>query len=166
MVTILAFSTGCLDRYRPHPSDKELLDNFAIHEQEFTQLAEMCKEDSGMVRIAPSFLWSSHRMAWPRPESEWGITHERWDDYRELFTKLNIKLGVYNYQPDLILMIANGRGIVTSGSSKGYAYAVESPRPVQIQESLDDFVFRGPTVTEHIYYRLIKDNWYIYLDAS
>src|SRR3954471_14817786 len=111
---LLLFYTACPQITDHDPSDAELLRNFAVNRETLDSLVTMCQEDPQMIRIAPEFTWKKDNVAWPRPDSELGITKERWDFYRELFTKAKIKGGLLNYQPDSIMMVVSTRGAANS----------------------------------------------------
>ncbi len=149
---------------RPHPTDSSLIANFEANEADFNRLVQMCEEDANMVRIAPEFLWRTDHAGWPRPESEWGITRERWDEYRKLFKKVDLDNGLVNYQPDLIHMFASNKGLLTGGSSKGYAYSIKTP--ALIADVLDNYEFQPPHKDIEVVYRRIKGNWYLYFEVS
>lgn len=149
---------GCLLGDRPHPSDDKLVANFEANEAEFNRLIEMCKEDSNMTRIADDFLWRVDHAGWPRAESDWGITRERWNEYKKLFKKVGLDNGLVN-QGKIILLFANNRGLLTGGSSKGYAYLSEPPR--RTFDSLDH-----SDDHEGIDFRPLKGNWYLYFERN
>jgi hypothetical protein len=162
---LLVLVIGCgLDFDSPHPSDDSLIKNFKTHEADFDMLARMCQEDSNLIRIAPDFTWTDKSVAWPRPESELGFSRQRWDEYRSLFRKLELKSGILNYQPDLVLFLASTKGLVTGGSMKGYAYSVKAP--LLITESLDDYRFKAPIKDINIAYRKLKGNWYLFYETD
>ena len=148
----------------PHPSDDSLIKNFQRHEADFDLLARMSREDSDLIRIAPDFTWTQKSAAWPRPESELGFSRQRWDEYRSLFRKLDLESGNLNYQPDLVLFLASTKGLVTGGSSKGYAYSVKEP-PLMGQ-NLDNYSFKDSKKDMNIGYRKLKGNWYLYYEVS
>jgi hypothetical protein len=160
IVSLQLLTVSCLFGDRPHPTDASLIENFEKNRDDLERLAAMCREDANMVRIAPSFLWRVDHAGWPRPESEWGITKERWDQYRELFGKLGLTMGINNYQPESIYFLSSTRGLVTGGSSKGYAYLSEPPE--RTEESLDDFKFEK----EGAVYRHLTGDWYLFYEAS
>jgi hypothetical protein len=159
-VPTLIFGLIYLDESAPHPSDKYLKKMFVSHEADFNKLVEMSNADLHVVRIAPDFTWLDNNAGWPRPESELGFSRQRWDEYRSLFSKLGLKSGILNYQPDLILFLASTKGLVTGGSSKGYAYC--SKEPEVIFESLDNPSFSK----SRIVYRRLKGNWYLFYEIS
>ena len=53
----------------------------------------MLADDSRMTRITPDFLWTEGSVAWPRPESQWGISRVRWDEYKSLFRRAGLDEG-------------------------------------------------------------------------
>ena len=159
-VPSLIFGLIYLDESSPHPSDQYLEKTFVSHEVDFNKLVEMSNVDSHVVRIAPDFTWLDNNAGWPRPESELGFSKQRWDEYRSLFSKLGLKSGILNYQPDLILFLASTKGLVTGGSSKGYAYSLKQPEVVV--ESLDHADFSK----SRIVYKHLKGNWYLFYEVS
>jgi type II secretory pathway component PulM len=65
----------------PHPpADKQLEAHFVNQRVDFDRLKEVAEEDRHMARIAQDFTWRQATFAWPRPEADWGITKERWDN--------------------------------------------------------------------------------------
>jgi hypothetical protein len=108
----------------PHqPSDAELVRQFKMHRTDLDHLVEMMNEDWQMSRIAPDFTWRQDNLAWPRPESEWGITKDRWDDCRSMFRKVGAKGGTTRRQKssDIIIDIWSW-GIVPAGIGVAYLH--------------------------------------------
>src|SRR6266446_2633760 len=155
-VPALILGLMSLDESRPDPSDQYLENMFRSHEADFNKLVEMSNADSHVVRIAPDFTWLDNNAGWPRPESELGFSKQRWDEYRSLFSKLGLNSGILNYQPDLILFLASTKGLVTGGSSKGYAYSLKEPEV--IVEALDNASFSKSGIV----YKRLKGNWYLF----
>ncbi len=160
LVPAALFSIMELGPDSPHPSDQSLEKLFAANEADFEKLVRMSNEDSHVVRIASDFTWLDNNAGWPRPESELGFSNQRWNEYRSFFSKLGLKSGILNYQPDLILFLASSKGLVTGGSSKGYAYSLK--RPEVIIESLDKPDFSK----SRIVYKRLKGNWYLFYEIS
>ena len=159
-VPTLIFALMSFGESAPHPSDKALGETFFAHEADFNKLVEMCNVDSHVLRIAPDFTWLDNNAAWPRPESELGFSRQRWDEYRSLFLKLGLTAGVLNYQPDSVMFLASTRGLVTGGSSKGYAYSLKEPEV--IVDSLDNATFSKSRIA----YKRLKGNWYLFYMIS
>ena len=159
-VPTLIFALMSFGESAPHPSDKSLGQTFFAHESDFNKLVEMCNADSHVVRIASDFTWLDHNAAWPRPESELGFSRQRSDEYRSLFSKLGLTAGVLNYQPDSVMFLASTLGLVTGGSSKGYAYSLKEPEV--IVDSLDNASFSKSRIA----YKRLKGNWYLFYMIS
>ena len=111
-----------LGRVSSAPSDAALTQQFNRHRNELETLATMANEDSGMSRIARDFTWRRDSVAWPRPESEWGITEARWDQYRRLFRKVGATAGLIQDQQGNIYFLLHTEGSVVYGASKGFVY--------------------------------------------
>jgi hypothetical protein len=107
--------------------------------------------------------------AWPRPPATLGFSTSRWDEYRELFSRLDLPVGleraepqdgIYVYFPVSTKGLGNGHG-----SEKGYAYLEKEVQP--LLDSLDDesvAAFYARKKPEHrvTLYRRLKGNWYLY----
>jgi hypothetical protein len=57
-------------------------------------LVRMSNEDADMIRIADDFTRTKSNWGWPRPEPTWGITPQRWDEYRRLFRQVGLSAGL------------------------------------------------------------------------
>jgi len=150
------------DVRRPFPTDSELGARWQQHQTLFNRLIVMARVDSELVRIAPDFTWTRKSVAWPRAASELGFSLDRWDQYRGLFKNLGLEAGLLQRpqdQPRIIYLMAQTKGLVTSGSVKGYAYSDAQLEP-QCQ-SLDQS--RGDNRSGTCYKRL-GGNWYLYLE--
>jgi hypothetical protein len=138
--------------------DEELEVRFEEYEEDFGRLLAMSDEDSHVIRIAPDFTWLDTSAAWPRPESELGISLKRWDEYRNLFEKLGVKEGILR-SDELVLLIVSARGLCVAGETKGYVFSEEEP--AGLEESLDD-----PTelnIQPHAYaFKKLKGNRYLF----
>jgi hypothetical protein len=142
-----------------HPSDSELESNFRQHEKDFQRLVAMSNGNPDVVRISFDFTWLKNNVNWPRPESEWGLSKERWDSYRQLFKELGLNCGLSRRNgTNVIELCASATGTVTSGTDKGYAYSETELAPTV--PSLDNV----PTNlrNERIVYKKLETHWYLY----
>ena len=167
---LLAALAGCdLIFDIPHPTDAALIEDFQSKEADLNKLLRMSNEDAKVIRIARDFTRLENNWGWPRPEPELGFSRQRWDEYRALFHKLDLpvgieradqKEGVFVYFPVSTRGLGNG-----NGSGKGYAYLERELSP--LLDSLDDESVRQfyererPKDTVTLYKRL-KGNWYLY----
>ena len=150
------------DVRRPFPTDSELGARWKQHQSPFDQLILMARVDSELVRIAPDFTWTRKSVAWPRAASDLGFSRDRWDQYRGLFKSLGLEAGLLQRpqdEPRVIYLMAQTKGLVTSGSVKGYAYSDAHLEP-QCQ-SLDQS--RGVS-RSGICYKPLGGDWYLYLE--
>jgi len=154
------------DMRRPFPTDAELSQRFTEHGREFEQLVAMAKADREVIRIAPDFTWTTNNLAWPRPESELGFSVERWNEYRHLFQTLGLEGGVLRPwdHRDAIYLIVQGKGLVTGGSAKGYAY---SDTALEARcDSLDNLELRKARDEAEICFKSLGGKWYLYLEQD
>jgi len=113
----------------PHqPSDASLERQFNKHRPNLDRIVAMMDEDWQMSRIAPDFTWKQNNLGWPRPESEWGISKARWDDYRKIFIQAGCERGTTRREKssDVILNVWSW-GIVPAGVGVSYLHC-GSPR--------------------------------------
>lgn len=167
IIVIGIITKSLYDFDSPHPSDNELIQNFQNNEADFEKLNQMAKEDSDFVRIAHHFNWTKESADYPPSKLKKVLPEERWNEYRNLFDKLNLTAGICNYQPKEVWFLASGKGMVTGGSTKGYMYLAEEPSP--IIESLDKPNFNRPEFegkSSAILYRKLKGNWYLYYEID
>lgn len=142
-----------------HPSDAVLETNFWKHEADFKLLVDMAQADQKVIRIANDFTWLDTNAAWPRPESEWGISNERWDQYRALFKKLGLSGGILKEERgEVTYLISSTKGLITNGTSKGYAYSKNESLP--IVESLDNA--NSWPKGKRVIFKKLKEHWYLF----
>ena len=168
LLVLLAFLGSCSAVFDDsHSSDAALIRNFELNEQDFDKLIEMARVDSHVVRIAYDFTWLDNNYHWPRPDSEIGLTKERWDNYKRIFSKLGLKEGLSWSSDGSIVLIASTRGMSTDGSAKGYAFSTKPLVPTL--DSLDNVgseIRNGRLKPGVPVYRKIKENWYVYYEGD
>ena len=137
-----------------HPKDDALISNFKRNELDFDRMVTMLREDKELERVDDT---------WTKPDdpASIGVTKERIDSYRALFSKLGIPRGFYAFHdPERFTLLASVHGLSISGSAKGYAYLVQ--KPDLVVGSLDEYW--SPDGKSFTAYRHIKGNWYLYFD--
>lgn len=154
----------CLVACDVRVTDKQLIDKFNVKRTDFEMLVEMANQDRRVVRIASDFIWLDDNLNWPRPESDLGMSKERWDQYRSLFVKLGLRGGISRRTdlPKAIFLIAATEGISLGGSAKGYVFSSEPLSP--LVDSLDDV--SAPMKDRVPIYRKVADNWYLYYEVG
>jgi hypothetical protein len=168
LIVVLLWSSG-----PNQPSDAELEKQFKTHRHELDRLVQMMNEDWQMCRIAPDFTWRQDNIAWPRPESEWGISKQRWDEYRNIFIQAGFKGGLTRREKssDIIVDVWSW-GIVPSGVGVGYLHCGEPQRGyvhteepcMQNRESGSGM--HGQSTSYGYRYRQIAQGWYIYEESN
>jgi hypothetical protein len=144
-----------------HPSDGALIEAFRVHRQEFERLREMFSFDPQLGRVAPTFTRSaSFYSGAPTPAGP-PVSADRLREYRSLFKALGLDAGIEGYDDkQTIFFHASSLGLAVSGSGKGYVYTTRPPQP--LVPTLEKSFFPG----EHIMYRHLEGNWYLYLSAD
>jgi hypothetical protein len=152
LLTAVSF-IGCAAK---HPSDQVLLSDFQNHKTEFNHLLEMFLADKQMSRV-------SYRFTRPENPSEVGVSEQRLQEYRDLFSKLDLSDGMEgNKNKDMVWFYASMFGVSVASSSKGFAYV--SKPPESVVDSLDGY--RSPNGQACTVFRHIEGNWYLYLDVE
>jgi|SRR5579862_9826471 len=106
------------------PSDESLRERFQSHRSELETLARMSQEDADVIRVTDNFTRLKNDWSWPRPESKWGITRERWDEYQRLFRKIGLSAGLEKDKLGNVFFIAHTEGFASHGASKGLVQCV------------------------------------------
>jgi hypothetical protein len=123
LVTLSLLWWGC----GPHePSDAALELRFQEQRPELERLVDMSDEDPEMTRIADTFLWKRDNVGWPRPQSEWGISKERWAEYKRIFKRSDVDGGISRWGEDVRIMVWRW-GIVPSGITVSYLHCGSLP---------------------------------------
>jgi len=166
LILIMVLWVACTPR---QPTDASLLRQFNQHQSDLERIAAMMDEDWGMSRIAPDFTWRQDTVAWPRPESEWGISKSRWDEYRELFRKAGIESGTTRREKssDIIFYVWTW-GIVPAGINVGYLHCgqprngyAHTEEPC-IGRQVSGKGMHGQSRSYGYRYTKIDPDWYIY----
>jgi hypothetical protein len=161
---------GC----EPHqPSDQTLERRFYKQQPDLEHLVEMMDEDWLMAHVAPGFTYKQDNYAWPRPESDWGISTKRWNDYREIFSHTGFKSGMTRPEKssDIFILVWTW-GIVPAGISVRYlhcglprnGYTHTEPPCIEMRDSGTGMY--GNSTSFGYRYRKISGDWYIYEQSN
>ena len=131
------FTTG-------HPSDKVLLSNFEQNRAKYETLVTMLEQDSSAQVIAPS---------WVRPGNV--LSESRWNEYKVLFSDLELEGGLRSLNDGTIKFIASAGGLPSANSGKGFMYRPKNPQA--IYGNLNKFP------DTKMSYLKIDDDWYLFL---
>ena len=113
-------------------TDRSLQERFFSHQEDFQKLLDMYQQDAHLVTIAPDYTLLDTDGSWPRKNI--GISPERWQQYRQLFSELGLSGGVGRTDdyPGAIYFLVSARGFVAPSPSsyKGYFYSPNPPTPL------------------------------------
>jgi hypothetical protein len=163
LVTISLLWWGC----GPHkPSDSALESRFKKQRADLERVVMMSNEDPQMSRIATDFLWRRDNAGWPRPQSEWGISEQRWDEYRKFFRQADFDSGVVRWGDDVKVIVWTW-GIVPSGVSISYLHCGPSSKkavsqdPACTQRNDTGTGKYGDSSSFGYRYKKLTEDWYI-----
>ncbi len=144
------------------PSDAELKWRFERQQTDLNRLAEMMDQDRNMSRIAQDFTWRQDSLAWPRAESEWGISKQRWDEYRSIFFWTGLGDGTARSKDssDTIVFVWEW-GIVPAEISVSYLHC-GTPLRGYVHTESPCIENRESGRSEGYRYKRIAPEWYIY----
>ncbi len=131
------FTTG-------HPSDKNLLLKFEQSRAKYETLVTMFEQDGLPQVIAPD---------WTRPSNV--IPTARWQEYRVLFSELELEGGLRSLEGGTIKFIASAGGLPSANSGKGYMFKPKNPQATY--DNLNKFP------DTRMSYRKIDEDWYLFL---
>lgn len=148
------------------PSDASLSRRFQRHRAELETLVRMSQEDANVVRVAETFTRVKNNWNWPRPQSEWGVTPERWGQYRLLFTDVGLSAGLQKDEAGNVYLIVHTEGFVDHGSEKGFVFCGHVGKPDDVFLPCAEQHAEGKRGQHDGYegsaYRRLADNWYIF----
>jgi hypothetical protein len=109
------------------PGLATLARKFPSRQADLETILRMSDEDMHDSRIAPDFLWrdayestAAGQFYYPDPKS--GLTKSRWDQYRVIYGRNGIKLGILrDKERDAFIMI-DSIGLLNRGHTTGYLY--------------------------------------------
>lgn len=143
------------------PADQDLIANFEKNKDGFEELIKMIRGDAGLEVVDDT---------WTRPQNprSIGITEARIKNYKELFKRLNTPRGFNTLEGSATTHLkvdlnVYAVGMVAAGASKGYSYLEVLPS-ANIVDNLDGINDTSPG--DHVYYRHIAGNWYLYFEAN
>lgn len=138
---------------KPHPTDAEMLEQFAKAQPALEELVAMIGHDPDIQRLAPDFI---------RPDPA-PISPERLADYRQRLQRAGVAHGFSHYG-DTIEFIVSTRGLAVSGSGKSFVYsAAPDPDATVVEVDLDAIV-DALTDKDVLLQRKIDGDWWLQLD--
>ena len=125
-----------------HQSEKARTARFIRDKDKLEQIVKMSNEDfnqTRVTRIAFDFTRLDNDASWPRAREKWGITEERWQEYRHLFKTADTPVGLNRdgNHIEQIFFPTWGTGMSGEGLEEGFVWS-PSP-PTAIHTSRTDF---------------------------
>jgi hypothetical protein len=157
VVFLLSVLCGCMA-----PDDSTLLREFQKQKGDFETIVTMSRQDSRLVRIAPTFTRLDDDWSWPRSPAKLGLTSQRWDEYKRLFKRTGLQDGLYSsHAGKQLFLVAYSGGMMGRGEAVGYVYCGD---PVTATaDSLPPCTDGKQSFTSDKYrYQKISDHWYIF----
>lgn len=148
-IVLLVATACCRER------EQFLRQNFEANFATLEKIRVMSDQDPRVIRIAPTFTRLDTDWSWPRPRDKWGITEERWNEYRKLFRAANIETGLDRNEGTLTLTI-QACGLSVSGVSRGYFYSPNPPQPL-VQHLAEYHAPKGMAFVP------LRNNWYLFV---
>jgi hypothetical protein len=168
MTSLLCWGCG-----HHQPSDQSLEQRFYRQRSDLERLVTMMDEDRQMSRITPTFTWRQNNIAWPRPESEWGISPNRWDDYRKIFSQARFDDGTTRREKSSDVLVGVwSRGIVPSGIGVSYLHCGQArngytpTEPPCIEKGDSGAGMHDHSASYGYRYQKITEEWYIYEESN
>ena len=166
VVSVVLLLVGAFWYSSIHPSDASLERLFYDHRAEYERIVRMMDEDIHMVRIADDFTRKDDDWNEERPESQWGISKARWDQYREIFRLAEVPTGTQRGSKSCdVEIIAWTFGLAVAGSSLSFVHCGKPSRDL-VNDYLPCLERKdsGSKVEDGtlIRYRKIQPDWYIY----
>jgi len=130
-----------------HLSDQVMIESLSANTAQYQQLLAMFQADQPLKAVHPE---------WVEPKG--AINEQRWAEYKQLFTALELQAGMRIREDNSIWFINTIVGFKKGGSSKGYVYQPSLPTP---QYPSLDTQPKEPGKGDHVAYKLINEPWYI-----
>ena len=152
---------------------KDAANNLALS---WTQKFDSSKRDTGITDAANHSTTIAYtdarksRIPHPwliRDKPQIGFSQERWNEYRDMFSKLGLKGGLAWSRDHSIFLTASAKGLTIHGSEKGYVFSAKPLSPTF--DSLDDIrqeIKNGKVTPGLPVYRKIKEGWYLYYEGD
>jgi hypothetical protein len=155
------------------PRNSDLERRFTEQRSDFEELVAMMEADKQMTRVANNFLWKLDNAAWPRPESEWGITRARWNNYKDLFRKVGSEDGTVRQEKSSdVEIIIHSWGMVTSGGSISFLHCGQPAGSFQhtvvpcFEKATVNEGSKDNTSGEAYRFKRLDRDWFIYEESD
>ncbi len=110
------------------PSIETLQRRFPKQRADLETILAMSNQDTHLLRIDPTWLMNDETKEFLQYDPAAGITQERWNEYRRLFSRDGISQGIQR-EPgsDDAFIIVDSEGLLNDGISNGYLFCGARP---------------------------------------
>jgi hypothetical protein len=162
------------------PSLATLQKEFPSQRNDLETILGMSNEDSHFWRIAPTFLDRdsqageaiSDQVSYGRymqDDPRAGLSKERWDQYRAIYARNGIKLGIRRDQAHDAFIMVDSVGLLNRGHTTGYLYCsaekeMEDFRfePCTLNQSSGSRKYDAQSRVEGYSFQKLSDGWYAF----
>jgi hypothetical protein len=167
-----AYLGGAFDKQPPTLA--ELQKQFPSHRQDLETIVAMSNEDAKFSRIAPTFVDQSTESGgdggrYMQNDAKAGLPTQRWDQYRSIYNRNDIKLGIQRDKSRDAFIMVDSIGLLNRGHASGYLYcmpqrALEEFRypPCTSNQSSGSRKYDITTRAEAYSFQKLADNWYAF----
>ena len=156
------------------PTLGELQHKFPSRQSDLETILRMSDEDAQFWRIAPDFLWREAKGSMDGGEfmggdPNAGLSKSRWDQYRNIYRRNGIKLGIMrNKEHDAFIMV-DSIGLLNRGHITGYLFCSSDPskdsdrfEPCQLHQDHGERRFNPDRREEAYSFQRLDARWFAF----
>jgi hypothetical protein len=156
------------------PNLAELQHSFPSRQSDLETILRMSDEDPLFWRIASDFLWREAKDSTVAGEfmagdPNAGLSKSRWDQYRNIYRRNGIKLGISrNKEHDAFIMV-DSIGILNDGHTTGYLYcsadqskSTDRFEPCTLHQDNGEHTFNPKTRDEGYSFKRLNARWFAF----
>ena len=147
------------------PTLSEIQKEFPKHRTDLETIVQMSNQDAEFARVAPDFDFKFSPNQSDTPKD---LPKERWDEYRRIFARNDIRLGILRDQQTDVFIMINSEGLLDMGHASGYLYCSENPEvaerrfePCTSKESSGSQPYTNEKTEAYSFIKL-ADHWYAF----
>ena len=156
------------------PTLRNLQNHFAARKAALETLVRMSDEDAHYSRIAPTFVDRDQGSDQPgrfmEGDSKAGLAKSRWNEYRAIYKRNDIKLGVQRDEGGDLFIMVDSVGLLNRGHSTGYLYCDQQKdaakkyrfQPCLLNQNEGSHQFNPNPREEGYSFRRLEGSWFVY----
>jgi hypothetical protein len=159
VLAVIAYAGGL---FHPMPSELELRSRFFQNQSDFVKLVQMSNQDPRVTLIRSNFTYLDTDASWPRKDI--GLSEDRWNEYRQLFRRLNIDGGVTRRMDPVssVSITVYASGGVLGSAGKGYAYSEQPLMPIVQSVDVMPTALYNKNKGHAVVFEPLAPNWYMF----